>query len=63
MDTSEMTGLLGFGTLAVALIIALFLFLRFMRRPGNRHPMEGKHERNIDEIRSEDATNRHSSPE
>jgi hypothetical protein len=53
MDTADMTGLLGFGTLGVALIIAIILWLRFMRKPENRHPMDGQRERNIDEMRHE----------
>jgi hypothetical protein len=51
MNTEEMTSWLGFGTLIVALIIALILLLRFMRKPENRHPMRGERERNIEEIR------------
>ena len=45
--------LLMFGTLTAVLIIGLVLLLRFLRKPGNRHPMEGQRERNIDEIRRE----------
>ena len=53
MDTGEMTGWLGFGTLGVALFIAIVLWIRFMRIPQNRHPMDGERERNIHEIRAE----------
>jgi hypothetical protein len=53
MNTEEMTSWLGFGTLIVALIIALILLLRFMRKPDNRHPMRGERERNIEEIRED----------
>lgn len=53
MDTADMTGWLGFGTLGVALLIAIVLWIRFMRVPQNRHPMDGERERNIHEIRAE----------
>jgi hypothetical protein len=53
MDTVDMTGLLGFGTLAVGLVIAIIIWLRFMRKPQNRHPMKGQRDRNIGEIRRE----------
>jgi membrane protein implicated in regulation of membrane protease activity len=53
MGTADMTGWLGFGTLAIALIIAIVLWLRFMRKPENRHPMDGERERNIGQIRDE----------
>lgn len=43
--------LLMFGTLVAVVIVGLVLFLRHWRKPENRHPMEGKRERNIDEIR------------
>jgi Na+/melibiose symporter-like transporter len=49
MNTSELTSWLAFGTLGVALIIAIILWLRFMRKPGNRHPMRGERERNIND--------------
>jgi hypothetical protein len=53
MSTGDMTSWLGFGTLGVALIIAIILWLRFMRKPENRHPMDDQRERNIGEIRSD----------
>lgn len=64
MDTADMTGTLGFGTLIVGLIIAIIIYARFMRKPENRHPMDGKRERNIEEIREEagQATTLHSDP-
>ena len=40
-------------TIVVALAIGLFLYGRHMRKPENRHPMEGERERNIAEIRDE----------
>ena len=53
MNTPEMTSALGFGTLAVALIIAVVLLLRFLRKPEIRHPMDGQPERNIQQIRDD----------
>jgi hypothetical protein len=53
MNTPEMTSALGFGTLIIALIIAVVLLLRFLRKPENRHPMDGQPERNIDQIRDD----------
>lgn len=53
MNTPEMTSALGFGTLILALIIAVVLLLRFLRKPENRHPMDGQPERNIGQIRDE----------
>lgn len=48
MNTPEMTSALGFGAIVIALIIALFLMLRFLRIPENRY---GETERNIQQIR------------
>lgn len=53
MNTPEMTSALGFGTLILALIIAVVLLLRFLRKPENRHPMDGQPERNIQQIRDD----------
>lgn len=53
MDTADMTGTLSFVTLIVGLIIAIIIWARFMHKPANRHPMNGKRERNIEEIREE----------
>jgi hypothetical protein len=53
MQTDDLLAWLAFGTLLAVLVIALILFLRFMRKPRNRHPMDGEHERNIDEIRND----------
>lgn len=54
MNQGEIPTLMIF-TLLAALGIGIFLYVRFMRKPGNRHPMDGVRERNIDEIR-DDAT-------
>lgn len=53
MNTPQIVGSLGFGTLIIVMVIALVLLLRFMRKPQNRHPMKGERERNIDEIRKD----------
>ena len=53
MNTPELTSALGFGTLVIALTIAVLLLLRFLRKPENRHPMDGKPERNIQQIRDD----------
>ena len=38
------------GTLIAAAAVGLFLYLRHMRKPENRHPMEGERERNIGQV-------------
>jgi hypothetical protein len=53
MNTPEMTSALGFGTLILALIIAVVILLRFLRKPENKHPMDGQPERNIQQIRDD----------
>lgn len=53
MNTLDMTSTLGFGTLIVGLLIAVVIWVRFMRKPENRHPMRGQEERNIGEIRED----------
>jgi len=53
MDKADMTGMLGFGTLIVGLVIAIIIWARFMRDPKNRHPMKGERERDLGEIREE----------
>ncbi len=40
-------------TLVAAAAVGVFLWLRHMRKPENRHPMRGQRERTIDEIRDE----------
>ena len=53
MNTPEMTSALGLGTLILALIIAVVILLHFLRKPENRHPMDGQPERNIQQIRDD----------
>ena len=53
MQTDGPVSLLMFGTIGIALILAIFLLMRHLRKPQNRHPMEGERERNIDEIHDE----------
>lgn len=53
MEAGHPVSLLMFGTLVVAILIAVILFARFMRKRRNRHPMAGQPERNIDDIRRE----------
>ncbi|MFN3620763.1 hypothetical protein [Sphingorhabdus sp.] len=62
MNTPEMTSALGFGTLIIALIIAVILLLRFLRKPENRHPMDGQPERNIQQIRDDAERGTHRGP-
>lgn len=52
MSQGEIPTLMIF-TLVAALVVAIVLYGRFMRKPENRHPMEGERERTIDEIRDE----------
>lgn len=51
MQAAHPISLLMFGTLLVVVVIIAVLMIRFFRKRENRHPMEGKRERNIDEIR------------
>lgn len=53
MGTDDLNAWLMFGTLGAGLLIAIILYLRFMRKPENHHPMRGERERNINEIREE----------
>ena len=53
MDAGHPLSLLIYMTFAAAAAIAIVLLVRFLRKPGNRHPMAGERERNIEEIREE----------
>ncbi len=53
MDRTDLTGTLAIGTIGVVLIIAAVLLIKFLRKPGNRHPMAGTRERNIGEIEAD----------
>ncbi len=53
MDRIDLTGSLAFVTIGIVLVALAIILIRFMRKPENRHPMEGKHERNIGEIRTD----------
>ncbi|NIJ07021.1 uncharacterized membrane protein YuzA (DUF378 family) [Sphingomonas vulcanisoli] len=50
MHNSTAVSTLVFATLGIALVIAIFLLIRFLRKPSHRHAMENQRERNIDEI-------------
>lgn len=49
-----MISTLMFATLIAAALIGAFVLIKFLRKPGNRHPMEGVRERNIGEIQRGD---------
>ena len=51
MNAGHPVSMLMFGTLAIVLVLAIVVLLRFLRRKENRHPMSDVRERNIDEIR------------
>ena len=53
MGAMDLTGTLAIGTIGIVLVIAAILLARFLRKPQNRHPMAGEHERNIGEIRAD----------
>ncbi len=53
MNANDLVPMLMMFTLVAGLVIALVLFIRFMRKPKNRHPMDGQRERNIEEIHDE----------
>jgi hypothetical protein len=50
MSQDELVPSLMLFTLIAVAIIAVILLLRFMRKPQNRHPLEGERERNIGEV-------------
>ena len=52
MSEGEIPTLMIF-TLIAALAVAIFLYVKFMRKPENRHPMDGQRERTVDEMQDE----------
>ena len=53
MQSDTPVSLLMYGTIGIVLILAIFMLLRFLRKPQNRHPMDGQPERSVDQIRRE----------
>lgn len=53
MDTGHPLSLLIYVTFAAVVLVVAFMLVKFLRKPGNRHPMAGQRERNIEEIREE----------
>ncbi len=53
MDRTDLTGTLPFGTIGVFSINATVLVIKFLREPGNKHPMAGKRGRDIGEIEAD----------
>lgn len=53
MSNTELIPSLMLFTLIAGVVIAIVLLIRFMRKPSNRHPMEGERERNIGEMRKD----------
>lgn len=51
MPDQQPISFLMFGTIAVVVVLAVVLLVRFLRKPSNRHSMRGEHERDINEIR------------
>ena len=49
MSTSGLLSSLNLGTLVVGFLIVVIAFGYFLRRRSNRHPMEGRRERNVAE--------------
>ncbi|WP_199035023.1 hypothetical protein [Sphingomonas mollis] len=49
MSSSNFLASLNLGTLVVVFLIAAIGFALFLRRRSNRHPMEGREERNVGE--------------
>ncbi len=56
MNTNELLPSLAIFTLIAVLIIAVVIFARFMRKPGNRHPMDTPRGKAIQEVRDEEVT-------
>lgn len=54
MSTDELTPTLMLATLAIVLVIAIIMLIRFRSKRSNRHPMDGERERNIGRAIDED---------
>ena len=57
MNADHPISLLIWVTFAAVLVIGVVLLLRFLRKPGNRHPMDGQRERTGEEIHRDGPTN------
>lgn len=57
MNADHPISLLIWVTFAAVLVIGGFLLARFLRKPGNRHPMDGQPERTGEEISRDGPTN------
>lgn len=47
MSTTGFLGSLNLGTLVIVFLVVVAGFAYFLRRRSNRHPMEGRQERNV----------------
>lgn len=47
MNLSEMLASLNIGTLVIVALVLAVALLLFLRRRSNRHPLEGRQERNV----------------
>lgn len=47
MSTNGFLGSLNLGTLVIVFLVVAAAFIYFLRRRSNRHPLEGRQERNI----------------
>jgi len=53
MNRTELIGMLSIGRIAIVVLVLALVLYFFLRKRENRHSMDGKRERNIDEIRAE----------
>ena len=53
MTSNALIPILMLFTLGAGLLIAIVLLMRFLRKPSNRHPMDGQPERKIEDIRGD----------
>ncbi|MDO9488869.1 MAG: hypothetical protein Q7J32_10885 [Sphingomonadaceae bacterium] len=52
MQNIDLLSALSLFTIAVVVVLAGVLFVRFMRKPGNRHPLAGERGHQIEEARA-----------